>query len=70
MRAFLAASLGILMLAAVPLQAAPLALKASPPQIGATLAPTLIAGGCGPGWHRSRWRDRAGYAHYGRCVPN
>jgi hypothetical protein len=70
MRAILAASVCILMLAAIPSQAAPLAPKASLPQIGTALAPTLIANGCGPGWHRNRWRDRWGYWHGGRCVPN
>jgi len=28
-----------------------------------------VAGGCGPGWHSVRYRDRWGYWHR-RCVRN
>jgi hypothetical protein len=33
-------------------------------------AVTLVANGCGPGFHRRHWRDPAGHWHWGRCVPN
>jgi hypothetical protein len=59
---------GLLGFVAVSAQAAPIA----PKPMQAELAPPsieLVRQGCGPGWHRTGWRDRYGYWHWGRCVP-
>jgi len=52
--ATVAAAAGILGLASAA-QALPMAPTEAPSAI------TTVAGGCGPGWHPTRW---------GRCVPN
>jgi hypothetical protein len=69
MRRVLAASIiglgfGITVSAA---HAAPFALPE--PGSAALSAIVEVAGGCGPGWHPVRWRDRYGYWHR-RCRPN
>jgi hypothetical protein len=49
-------------------QAAPAA-PALPGVSAASAEFTLVRGGCGPGWHPARWRDRYGRWHV-RCVRN
>ena len=68
MRLVLAAFVAGLLLAGGSASAAPQ--FAMPHQTGpGTAAPLhLVAGGCGIGFHRQRWRDRYGYWHV-RCVP-
>jgi hypothetical protein len=50
-------------------QAAPTVNKAVIAERGAAPQIELVRQGCGPGWHRVGWRDRAGYWHWGRCAP-
>ena len=62
------------LVAAVGLVTASVAAPAAPTAPVAGLigpAPQIIeiAGGCGPGFHPSGWRDRWGFWHR-RCVPN
>jgi len=58
-------------LTAIPLsaQAAPTAPAAPVEFTGAASELTLVRYGCGPGWHRQRWRDRYGRWHV-QCVRN
>lgn len=62
---------GLVALAAVSVQAAPLApAKAGPAALSAAPSPIeLVRDGCGYGYHRTRWQDQWGYWHWGRCVP-
>jgi hypothetical protein len=70
MRAVIFAVVCGLPLAATSLQAAPVPTKATPAELGAAPTVELVAQGCGWSWHRRHWRDRWGYWHWGRCVPN
>ncbi|HTR11933.1 MAG TPA: hypothetical protein VMI72_01450 [Roseiarcus sp.] len=54
--AVIASAVALLGLAAVPAQAMPFGSVT-----GAHPGVTLVAQGCGPGWHRN---------YYGRCIPN
>jgi len=58
-------------LTVIPLsgQAAPTAPATASEVTTAASEFTLVAGGCGPGWHRQGWRDRYGRWHV-RCVRN
>ena len=68
MRLVLAAFVTALLLAGGSASATPQ--FAMPHQTRPAAAPLhLVAGGCGIGFHRQRWRDRYGYWHV-RCVPN
>jgi hypothetical protein len=66
MRAILATLAGLMTIAAISVQAAPLpqAKAAAPPPM------VLVRDDCGHGWHRTGWSDRWGYWHWGDCVPN
>ena len=44
--------------------------KATPVELGTSPPIELVRQGCGWGGHRVHWRDRWGYWHWGRCVPN
>jgi hypothetical protein len=68
MRTILAIAVGLVMLAAVPGEAAPLAAQANRVELGAAPPIELVAQGCGPGWHRRAWRDGWGRWHWGRCI--
>jgi hypothetical protein len=59
---------GLLALATVSVEAAPLA----PNDIGLGAAPPIeqVRDDCGHGWHRTGWRDHRGHWHWGDCVPN
>lgn len=70
MRVTLALLTGLMLLMTAPGQAAPLAAKANRTELGAAGPLVRVAEGCGPGFHRRHWRDRWGYWHWGRCVPN
>jgi hypothetical protein len=61
-----AAALGLIAFAASS-QAAPVMPRSTGGDGGPAI--TLIAGGCGPGFHRHRWRGPEGHWH-SRCVPN
>jgi hypothetical protein len=70
MRTMVPTVAGLLTLAAVSAQAAPLPpAKASPAELRAAPPIELVRQGCGWGWHRGHWRDRWGW-HWGRCYPN
>jgi hypothetical protein len=69
MRLVVAAVVGVFALAMVPVEAAPIVVKSAPVQVGAAPSVELVAGGCGIGFHRGRWRDRWHHWHW-RCVPN
>jgi hypothetical protein len=51
-------------------QAAPLSLKPTSIELGASPPVELVRDGCGRGWHRTRWRDQWGNWQWGDCVPN
>ena len=70
MRALVVTFVGSMALSAISVQAAPNLTKATPVELGAKPSVELVAQGCGWGWHRVNWRDRGGYWHWGRCVPN
>jgi len=71
MRTILATFAGLVALAAVSAQAAPVPpAKTTRAELGASPAIELVRQGCGWGWHRGRWRDRWGYWHWGRCYRN
>jgi len=71
MRTILATFAGLVALAAVSAQAAPVPrAKATGAELGASSAVELVRQGCGWGWHRGRWRDRWGYWHWGGCYRN
>jgi hypothetical protein len=71
MRTTIATLAGLMTLAAVSAQAVPLPpAKAIPAERSAAPPIELARQGCGWGWHRTRWMDRWGYWHWGRCVPN
>jgi hypothetical protein len=58
-----------LVLAALPVQAAPTLRGAV--TVDRSAAVQQVSGGCGVGWHRvPGWRDRYGNWHPGHCVPN
>ena len=68
MRTMIATLAGLVALAAVSVQAAPLApAEALPVEVGSGPSIELVRQGCGWGWHRGGWRD---HWHWGRCVPN
>ena len=69
MRTIVGTFVGLLALSAVSVQAAPIATKVMRAELGAPPSIELVRQGCGPGWHRTHWRDRYGYWHWGRCVP-
>jgi hypothetical protein len=72
MRVVVLIFLGFTALAPMSVQAAPFAVPAKPITVELRGAPSieLVRQGCGWGWHRGGWRDRWGYWHGGRCVPN
>jgi hypothetical protein len=72
MRTILATFAGLVALAAVSAQAAPVPppAKATGAERGASPAIELVRQGCGWGWHRGRWRGRWGYWHWGGCYQN
>jgi hypothetical protein len=71
MRRMIAALAGLVALAAVSAEAAPLPpAKANPAEVGAAPPVELVRQGCVWGWHRGGWRDHWGYWHWARCVPN
>ena len=71
MRTMVPTVAGLLTLAAVSAQAAPLPpAKASPAEVRAASPIELVRQGCGWGLHRGHWRDCWGYWHWGRCYPN
>jgi hypothetical protein len=70
MRAVILAFVCGIALAATSAHAAPIPTKAIPVEPSAAPPVELAAQGCGWGWHRGHWRDRWGYWHFGRCVPN
>jgi hypothetical protein len=70
MRALILAIVGGVAFAAVSAQAVPLTPMPAAIELGAMPPIELVAQGCGWGWHRSHWRGRWGYWHWGRCVPN
>jgi hypothetical protein len=71
MRTIVSTLAGLVALAAVSADAAPLALaKSTVAELGISPPLELVRDGCGHGWHRHHWLDRWGYWHWGRCVPN
>jgi hypothetical protein len=71
MHTMIAALAGLLTLAAVSVQAAPLPpAKAILVELGTAPPIELARQGCGLGWHREHWQDRWGYWHRGSCYPN
>jgi hypothetical protein len=71
MRITIATLASMMVLAAVSVQAAPLPLaKATLVELGTAPPIELVRQGSGWGGHRGHWRDRWGYWHWGRCVPN
>src|SRR5215831_8848402 len=72
MRAVVLTFVSLTALAAVSANGAPITIPAKPMHIEAgTGAPIeLVRDDCGHGWHRTGWRDRWGYWHWGDCVPN
>jgi hypothetical protein len=71
MRTMVPTIAGLLALAAVSAQAAPLPpAKATLVELGTAPPIELVRQGCGLGWHREHWRDRWGYWHWGSCYPN
>ena len=71
MRTIIATLAGLLTVAAVSAQAAPLPpAKAIPAELGAASPIELVRDGCGHGWHRHHWRDYWGRWRGDRCVPN
>jgi hypothetical protein len=68
MRVIVATFTGLVALAAISVQAAPLApTKITGAELGASPSIELVRQGCGWGWHRGRWRDRW---HWGGCYRN
>ena len=57
-------------LAALSLQAAPIAQKAVPASLGLAPMVELVTQGCSLGWHRDHWQAASGDWHWGRCVPS
>ena len=71
MRVIVATLTSLVALAAVSVQAAPLApTKVTGPALGASPSIELVREGCGWGWHRGHWWDRWGYWHRGGCYRN
>jgi hypothetical protein len=72
MRSVVLTFLGLAVLGAVSVQAAPIAVPAKPitVELGGAPSVQLVRQGCGWGWHRGGWRDRWGYWHWGRCYRN
>ena len=70
MRAAVATFVGLAALVAVSVHAAPISIKPTEVSLGPAPRIELVAQGCGWGWHRAHWRDRWGYWHWRRCVPN
>jgi hypothetical protein len=68
MRLILAFAVGLL-LAGGSAVAAPQFATPNQTELGTASSLHLVAGGCGPGFHRQGWRDRYGRWHV-RCVPN
>ena len=69
MRALILALAGGLAVAASA-RATPLAANPASIELGAAHPVELVRDGCGPGWHRGRWRDEWGPRRWGRCIPN
>jgi hypothetical protein len=65
LRTMIATLAGLVALAVVSAQAAPL----PPAELGAARPIELVRDGCGYGYYRTRWQDQLGYWHWGRCVP-
>ena len=71
MRVIVATFTGLVALAAISVQAAPLVpAKVTGAELGASPSIELVRQGCGWGWHRGHWRDRWGYWHWGSCYRN
>jgi hypothetical protein len=71
MRTMVLTLAGLVALATVSVEAAPIApARATPAELGYAPPIELVREGCGWGWHRGHWRDRWGYWHWGRCLPN
>jgi hypothetical protein len=66
MRTILAPVVGVMTIAAISAQAAPL----TPSKAAAPPAMEPARDDCGHGWHCMGWCDRWGYWHWGNCVPN
>jgi hypothetical protein len=66
MRVTVATFVGLVALAAVSAQAAPISIKPTEVSLGPPPLLELVTQGCGWGWHRAHWRDRWGYWHWGR----
>jgi hypothetical protein len=69
LRAIIGTFAGLLAFTVVSAQAAPIATRPIQAKIAAAPSIELVRQGCGPGWHRTGWRDRYGYWHWGRSVP-
>jgi hypothetical protein len=65
MRGLVAATIGLIVVFAVPVEAAPIMKPAG----HGVSAVQPAAGGCGAGYHRQYWRGADGYQH-SRCVPD
>jgi hypothetical protein len=64
MRTMIALLAGLVALATVSAQAAPIPpAKANPAELSSAPSIELARQGCGWGWHRGHWRDRWGYWH-------
>jgi hypothetical protein len=71
MHTMLATLAGLMTIAAISVQAAPLPpAMAAPTELAALPRMELVGDDCGHGWHRTGWRDRWGYWHWGDCVLN
>ena len=70
MRVFVLTLAGLMSLAAIAGEAAPIPLPdLTLVEPGVSRPLELIAQGCGYGFRRTRWQDQWGYWHWGRCVP-
>jgi hypothetical protein len=71
MRVVVATFTGLVALAAISVQAAPLApAKATGAELSASPSIELVRQGCGWDWHRGHWRDRWGNWRWGGCYRN
>ena len=57
-------------LAALSLQAAPIAKNTVPASLGLAPVVELVVQGCSLGWHRGHWQDPSGEWHWGHCFPS
>jgi hypothetical protein len=70
MRVTVATFAGLVALAAISAQAAPLPPANSALAKLSTAPPIeLVRDGCGYGYYRTRWQDGWGRWYWGRCVP-